>query len=101
MLPIQKSLTKITWHEAEQPDSLGNWTTGRGFNFLQSGAREVCEACGIDFDDVMALKGIRTPAVTEAQSTALFNHVVNELLPEVRRLIPSFDTLALCERAYR
>jgi lysozyme len=98
MFPIQKFLAMITVHESDRLDvyldPLGIPTTGRGFNLIQPGAREVCETCGINYESVMALKGTRKPAITEAQSAALFDHIVSQLLPEVRKLIPSFDALS-------
>jgi lysozyme len=98
IFPMEKFLAMIDRHEADRldiyPDSRGIWTTGRGFNMEQVGARDVCRSCGIDYDATMALKGTRKPAITETQSLALFNHCVNELLPVVRRLIPKFDQLS-------
>jgi lysozyme len=98
MFPIQKFLTMITQHEADRldvyADPLGFWTTGRGFNLQQIGARSVCEACDINYDSAMALKGTGRPAITEQQSISLFDYMVNELLPEVRRLVPCFDALS-------
>jgi GH24 family phage-related lysozyme (muramidase) len=98
MFPISKFLEMITRHEADRldvyADSLGIWTTGRGFNMEQSDARSVCRTCAIDYDAAMALKGTKQPAITEAQSASLFDHTVSQLLPEVRRLISSFDALS-------
>jgi hypothetical protein len=56
--------------------------------------QEVCSVCGIDYDTAMGLKGTGKPAITESHSLALFHYMVNQLLSEIRRLIPGFDTFS-------
>lgn len=75
-------------------DTQGIWTTGNGFNMERSDARTVCKACGIDYDAAMALKGTRRPAITNTQREALLDHCIAEVIPQVRKIVSSFDSLS-------
>lgn len=75
-------------------DSLGIWTMAEGFNMEQPGAKEICARYGIDWNACMAEKGTGKHVITEDQCTSLYMHVLAGRFPQVRKLVPLFDSLS-------
>jgi len=96
MFQVSKFVARLRIVEGDRldvyRDPVGIWTTAHGFNMEQPTAPEVCAKCGIDYDEAMALKGTRQPAITEEQAVCLTMSHMAKLLPEVRRALPDFES---------
>jgi GH24 family phage-related lysozyme (muramidase) len=85
-------------------DSLGIWTFACGFNLERAGAREALAKAGLSYDLIWAViretkawssnaTRTKTELITMAQVDQLLDADIAESFADVRKILPSFDTM--------
>lgn len=92
---IEQARADLISHEGRNlrvyRDDKGIKTIGVGFNLMQPGAREICEAVGANYDAL--LNG--DDALTVAQCDAILTRFIIANIEWLQRIFPAFNTYSV------